>query len=346
MRLLLVTALLCFCGLSAASAGSYKQIKDFQVSCSVAVTCRIQTSAKSPAQSAVDAFTLSRKAGPETPLDVLVAAPEPLVAGSDIGFVADGKEVLVLPLAKASRNEETGEYGFAGGAGTLKLLDALRNASKLEITYKSGAGEGRSAFSLSGLVGALIFTDEAQGRLKAKDALQVTGEGTSPTIDVREISSMADVPEAIRGRFKDSGSCSFYDESQFGDGGFDAAVGDDLRLLVLPCGDPGAYNQPFAVFIERGGEIDRLALPDMSDEGPTTVWQAWNIDWDQSARVMTAFFKGRGLGDCGSWNKWKLRTEGDGPAFVLLEARSKGECDGAYGGGPEKWPALWPLHAK
>ncbi|MDH6234339.1 hypothetical protein M2281_004957 [Mesorhizobium soli] len=346
MRLLLVTALLCFCGLSAASAGSYKQIKDFDVSCSVALTCRIQTSAKSPAQPAANAFTLSRKAGPETPLDVLVAAPEPLAAGSDIGFVADGKEVLVLPLAKASRNDETGEYGFAGGAETMKLLDALRNASKLEITYKSGAGEGRSTFSLSGLVGALMFTDEAQGRLKAKDALQVTGEGTSPTIDVREISSMADVPEAIRGRFKDSGSCSFYDESQFGDGGFDAAVGEDLRLLALPCGDPGAYNQPFAVFIDRGGEIDRLALPDMSDEGPTTVWQAWNIDWDQSAKVMTAFFKGRGLGDCGSWNKWKLRTEGDGPAFVLLEARSKGECDGEYGGGPEKWPALWPLHAK
>lgn len=345
MRLFLVTALFGLCGLSAASADAYKQIKDFGVFCSVAQTCRIQTLAKSPEQAPVTAFSLMRKAGPDAPLDVVVSADE-LSSGTDLGFAVDGKTVLSLPLAKASHSEDSGEYSFAGDADTLKLLDALRNAGKLELTYASKAGEGRSSFSLSGLVGALIFTDEAQGRLKAKDALQVKGEGTSPAAQVREISAIDEIPEAIRDRFKGDGSCSFDDESRFGYGGFDADVGDGVHLLALPCGEGGAYNQPFALFIDRGGAIDPLALPAMSDEGPTTVSQAWNIDWNQPARVLTGFFKGRGLGDCGGWDKWRLRTEGEGPAFVLLEARAKGDCDGDYAGGPENWPAQWPVGKK
>ena len=345
MRPFLITAFLSLCGVSAASADAYKAIKDFEVLCSAAVTCRIQTLAKSPAQPVVASFSMVRKAGPDAPLDLVLTTQDELKPGSAVAFAADGKTVLTLPVAKARRSED-GEYSFAGDAETLKLLDALRKASKLELTYVSAAGEGRSTFSLSGLVGSLIFVDEAQDRLKARDALQVKGEGASPTIDVREVLSIADIPETLRGRFQEGGECGFDDESRFGPGGFDAGFDEGFRLLALPCGEGGAYNQPFAFFLERDGAFERLALPDMSEEGPTTVSQAWNIEWNHAARTLTAFFRGRGIGDCGSWNKWRLRTQMEGPAFVLKEARAKGDCDGNDAGGPLEWPATWPVAKK
>ncbi len=347
MRLFSIAAFLFLCGLSAARADAYKEFRDFQVSCSVAVTCTIQTFAKTPKQPPVNAFSLLRKAGPDTPLDMLVAAQDELSAGSGIRFSVDGKQVLALPVAKGVRGENT-QYTFAGGADSLKLLDALRNANKLEIAYTAKGGPGTSAFSLSGLVAALIFTDEVQGRLKARDALQVKGDGTSPAAAVREIATVADIPEAIRDEFKGpDGICSFSEDDGFDNfGGFDADVGDDAHMLVLPCGDGGAYNQPYAIFASQFDRIDRMALPDMADDGPTTTSQAWNVDWDQQKRILTAFFKGRGLGDCGGWNKWRLDNGGEGLAFVLLEARAKGDCDGNYGNGPESWPASWPVGRK
>lgn len=347
VRLISIVTVLFFCGLSAASADAYKEFKDFNVSCSVAMTCTIQTLAKAPKQPPVNAFSLLRKAGPDTPLDILVAAQDELSAGSDIRLSVDGKQVLILPVAKGVRGENT-EYTFAGGADSLKLLEALRNASKLEIAYTAKGGPGTSSFSLSGLVAALIFTDEIQGRLKAKDALQVKGDGTSPAAAVREIATVADIPEAIRDEFKGpDGTCSFSDDDGFDNiGGFDADVGDDAHFLVLPCGDGGAYNQPYAFFANQSGSIDQMALPDMAPDGPTTTSQAWNIDWDQQKRILTAFFKGRGLGDCGGWNKWRLDNGGEGLVFVLLEARSKDDCDGNYDNGPENWPAAWPVGKK
>jgi hypothetical protein len=73
---------------------------------------------------------------------------------------------------------------------------------------------------------------------------------------------------------------------------------------------------------------------------------AWNIGWDQPAKLLTAFFKGRGIGDCGSYDKWELGSGGEGLSFTLIEARVKDDCDGDDGGGIENWPLVWPVGKK
>ncbi len=85
----------------------------------------------------------------------------------------------------------------------------------------------------------------------------------------------------------------------------------------------------------------------MADAGPGIDPSPYNLDLDWKKRTLSSFFKGRGIGDCGSWFVWKLPTlEEEATGIVLTEQRLKGECDGSDGGGIENWPALWPLPVK
>jgi len=141
--------------------------------------------------------------------------------------------------------------------------------------------------------------------------------------------------------WKKAGACSGLDENISYYNGFDIMVGD-TRLIVVPCGIGGAYNFPYALYVGYDVIVERLSFPDIREDKPSTVSTAYNIDFDPKTKIFTSFMRGRGIGDCGLWYKWKLADAG-APALVLLEVRRKDDCDENDMGGPQNFPLIWPV---
>ncbi|GAB1582559.1 DUF1176 domain-containing protein [Phyllobacterium phragmitis] len=330
-------------GVALPALAAYKKVRDVSVNCDFVQTCTL-SSWQNEVQG-LYALSVERAAGPGTQPALVLGTAE-LAPQSTVGISVDGKQVLDIPVSAFTRNSESGEYRYADKADMAKLIDAMKAGSKAEVRLQTREGPLTADFSLAGFVGGLIFMDETQGRVGTVDALQSKGnKPPAPAPQVTAIDSFDKIPQPIRADFTgQNAACGDIDADRFATvGGFSAKIGDRM-LLGLPCGAGGAYNQPYVFYQEQGGRVTPLALPVMGDEGPTTTAAAWNIDWNQETRTLTAFFRGRGLGDCGVYNVWKANeTDEDGIAFVLMQSRSKGECDGNNAGGPENWPANWPL---
>jgi len=327
----------------AAEARQFKRIRDVSVDCSDALTCGVSTY---NAQSELYTVIFRRRASRDAPVQLVLGVRETLTPGSEVAMQVDGQEVLRLPVSELSYRAAVYEYTFQGESEISTLVDAARAGRELRVSYRARSVDTVSAFSLSGFTAGLTFMDEVQGRVGREDALQANGPARADTeAPIREITSFADIPFQIRGEFADtpSAECGGLDESMFGRlGGFEARTGGDVHLIGLPCGPGGAYNQPFAFWERTGSTFRRVPLPVMTGEGPSTSGIAWNIAWDQENLELTGLFLGRGLGDCGSFDRWAWTERTEGHAFVLKEARIKGECDGDDGGGAENWPAVWP----
>jgi hypothetical protein len=330
---------------AAAMAGPRKEVRNITVTCTNGLTCTLRTPAGS---GDIDSFALQRMAGPNTPTNLILNVAKPFQANSTIHFSVDGKAVVQMPLSGFAFDDDRGQYRLSGGADMDKLLDALRHGHVMTIDYAGETGTGSANISLAGLIDGFLFMDEVQDRVSSLVALQARGPKQSIATRAQDILSIDEIPPQIRGQFVEpNGVCRITKPESFRNmGGFQVAVANGTTLVGLPCGDGGAYNQPFALYISSQGHIARLGLPIVVQQGPTVATKAWNVDWDPRGSFLTGFFKGRGLGDCGTWRKWVLKDSGEGLAFILLESRSKENCDGNYAGGPEHWQAQWPLSVK
>lgn len=326
-----------------AQARQFKRIRDVSVDCSDALTCDVSSY---NAQSELYTVIFRRRASRDAPVRLVLGVRETLTPGSEVTMQIDGRDVISIPVSELSYRAAVYEYTFDGESEIKTLLEAARAGSELRVSYRARGVNTESTFSLAGFVDGLVFMDEVQGRAGREDALQADGQARADEESpIHEITSFADVPFQIRREFaaSTSASCGGLEESRFAVlGGFEARMGGDVHLIGLPCGPGGAYNQPYAFWERIGQNFRRIPLPVMSAEGPTTTDLAWNISWDQERRELTGFFKGRGLGDCGEFNRWSWAEWNDGNVFILREARMKGECDGDTAGGAENWPAIWP----
>lgn len=113
------------------------------------------------------------------------------------------------------------------------------------------------------------------------------------------------------------------------------------KFYLLPCGSPGAYNFPAIgiYYFKEENAAQIVAFPAMQKDGPTTVELIFNVDWDEKKQQLSSRVKGRGVGDCGSSSIWKWNTVDYIASFVLIEQRTKDDCDGVF----DEWPLVWPL---
>lgn len=326
-----------------ASASQFKRIRDISVSCTDGLTCDVSAY---NAQSEVYTVIFRRTARPEAPVRLVLGVRETLTAGSSVGISIDGRTVLQIPVSDLSYRAAVYEYIFDDEEQISALIAEAKAGRELRVTYRSRGLDTGSSFSLSGFVAGLIFMDEVQGRVGREDAIQAEGAAQGDQgAPVRAIAAISDLPFQLRGEFRDSpdAACGAMDDEVFANlGGFEAHSGGDTWLIGLPCGMGGAYNQPYAFWERIGSSLRMVPLPVMTEEGPSTDNVAWNISWDQDKQELSGFFKGRGLGDCGVYNRWTWREWTKGHVFILAESRAKGDCDGDPAGGPENWPALWP----
>ncbi|MEM5501494.1 DUF1176 domain-containing protein [Ahrensia kielensis] len=334
-----------------AHANQFKRVRDVNVACNNALLCNIYIANRSVSLSS---FGFRRTAAPDSPVQMVISARPALRGGSNLQIMVDGEMVLELDVSKLSYRAATYEYLYNDQENVTKLMKAVRRGKQIQISYTTRSGRTTAPFSLSGITAGFIFADEAQGRIGSNNALMALSANV-PTeaddaieeVNITNYSSWSDVPADLLPFFgKEAGRCS----NEIGegqsrvDGGFSAGLDDGFKLIALPCGDAGAYNYPYAFWMQDGDMFTPLALPVMSNEGPSVSDLAWNIVWDGETRELYAFFKGRGLGDCGTSNRWTLADEAGTYRFVLVEALEKTACDGIYKEDLSDYKKLWPLN--
>ena len=322
------------------SQAAYKAIRDISVSCDAAQNCTLNLAPVGGDSAPGLGLFRSSQSGSKPILRLSYIDSSQKTGKVEISV--DGERLVNADVSALTAQDD--QLDYTGDIS--KVLDAMKSGHKLQLTFDGKT----STYSLSGFVAGLIYMDEQQSRDGTVEALQARGNKPAPVPpQIRMIKTVEEIPAEIRKDFADETAvCGGGSPGTFRyAGGFEATVGDGLNLIGLPCGSPGAYNQPYAFYSRYENRIVPISLPTISDDGPTVTDTAWNIDWDQKSLTLTAFFKGRGLGDCGIYDVWKATDSGEGRVrFVLLQERSKGDCDGNYAGGPANWPASWPVKAK
>ena len=325
-----------------ADAREFRRIRDVNVSCTNALRCDLFIT-----NPRVTLFTVGfrRAAALDAPVALYLAIREPLVAGSQVRFVVDGIEVLTVPADAFSYRAALSEYSHDAQDAVRAMFAAARAGELLQVTYRTRTGQATAPFSLSGVVAGAIFMDEVQGRLGRDDALAAFGAmpvGPVAPVFGDDVRALDAVPAGLMRAFEGEGApCA--GEGRVGDvvDGFEVSLTDNVSLIGLQCGVGGAYNFPYAFWLSHREGHERIALPVMAADGPSAEMVAWNAWWDAEAGELNAFFKGRGLGDCGTVARWTLA--GAEPRFVLREMRVKDACDGVFDETMESWPRLWPL---
>jgi hypothetical protein len=202
--------------------------------------------------------------------------------------------------------------------------------------------------SLSGAAAALLWIDERQGRVDTVTALRRAG--TRPASSVRAAPLLPVVtpgPAVSQAGFGDKNqvlpaaleavpavvACRAETSDHWiGKEVMSARLNATTELWAVPC-FAGAYNMGHDWYITGpGGRAPRPArLDSSSDEpGPGTV----NGGYSPETRTITAFAKGRGVGDCGTASTWTWT----GREFVLTRESEMQEC---WGVPADYWPTTW-----
>lgn len=159
-----------------------------------------------------------------------------------------------------------------------------------------------------------------------------------------QIGSSAELPEEILKYWQETpDDCAQGfnpDQDLVADFGATAIVGrEGSKLFILPCGSPAAYNATQILLSANFSysQIQLLAIPSIGEEGIYAETLGYGLQWDEETSRITSYYKGRGLGDCGSAGTYKW--PGDYySSVVLVEQFAKDECDGEN----TDWPQVWP----
>ena len=344
---ILIGAVLMAAPFSSALAGAFKSFGKWEVSCTNGRNCQLRffdTDNKAGA----NAFVM-RDIGPAAPAALAFGLP-----GDAFGETAKDLTITLSIEGGAEQNFGPDKLTFdatdsvwrlAGDIATNGTAETLRKGKTIALTAHAGGQTVKATIPLDGMAASLLFLDDTQNRVGHTDALVSKGDkppsALPPVTDIRKFS---DLPASIRTNFTDEdATCGGLDEPTLAAlGGFTRRYAEKEALYVIPCGAPGAYNVPFVAYYELESMLEQVQFPVMAKEGPSVSSTSYNLDYDEKSDTMTSFFKGRGLGDCGSFYKWKISEGGAGRALVLLKETDKDDCDGKYGDGPESWPAAWP----
>ena len=283
---------------------------------------------------------LSRDPGPaDRPVIMagLAAAPD---KGDEapLTLTIDGR---VFPTAPVAASDDQIQVG-AIRQNTLAVADALGSGRRLTLSR----GEQTVPISLSGAAAALLWIDERQGRLATTTALAQRGRKPPaaalsapplPAVAPAAAVSQARLPRpALPAAFEarpDVRQCR--SDTRFSPP-FQSSVtvdrlSPDVELWGVPC-FAGAYNFSFRYFITGPGGADPRPVAFPTSRAPTD--EVVNGRYDPASRTLSAFDKGRGLGDCGVASTWVWA----GRAFVLKAEREMREC---WGVPADLWPTTW-----
>ena len=294
-------------------------------------------------------------AAPEAKLVIAIPdgakGPFTLFSLTAVTTIQTGDTKIALEPAQASAAADDKSYVSArfGGASSIALIAALRDASRLEVAIARESG----VIELKGLSAALRFMDDRQGRVGGPTAL--VAKGMTPVGQVPDPAATPIVVPAPPGSVTDietpivtpalvalaSKGC----ELEAGKPLEDVKawrLAPDRTLVGIPCG-MGAYNFQTALFFTdaAGKPLGPVTLPrSPADVAPPDASNlVTNGDFDPKTMELNEFAKNRGLGDCGLLMNWVWT----GSAFEILSASGLDACPGAFS---QDWPNFYTAARK
>lgn len=323
MRLTLVALILTVLATPAADAQE-QRLRDWVASCTPAA-CEAFTTTLGRTEPRPYSMTLMLVRGAdETDWSVAIRV-------DDADPAPDTPLILQADDGAAFRLEPKRGYRY-DGAGTFslreavpELIAAMRAGNQLFITFQDQRfRETGAPFSLKGVIAAMLWIDERQGR----------AGGANPAAAATPLL----LPDKLIAAHFADGTCQPFDEEPLG---FIEPerhdLGEGQTLFLVPC-SAGAYNMVYRLYVyqQQYDELRQLAFASYSERfGWGGTIDLINVSFNPQTLGLTSFAKGRGLGDCGSaasyrWQEWD---------FKLLEYRSWERCDGTRM--PEQWPVIY-----
>jgi len=290
-----------------AHAADLKTFKDWVVGCDNGLLC--QASAMMPESDVSVTLTVRRapqgNAAPQVWLRSLDTDP--------VDVSADGKR-LGIHLKK---NDD--DAMVVDPADAVRLLDALRVAKSVEALDAAGKPVGNVL--VDGASAAMLYMDEQQHRIGTVGALVRRGDKPDssvpappalPVIDTVRGSAKppAKLSPAFVARVRKANDCpDEHDPNLVSEDRLDAT--HTFATITLLC-QSGAYNYISAAYVITDGQAPRDAAFDDDKDRQEGDTLHYNLGWVPAERRLSAFFKGRGIGDCGgrqeyAWDGARLR---------------------------------------
>lgn len=261
------------------------------------------------------------------PVQVSVDSGAPIVFEPKSGYALyDDGSTLYLKSARA------------GGA----LFGALRKGNEARLSYIDVTGAPHDKdFSLNGLSAGLLFVAEQQGydRIgKTIAAPQHLIEQTEQ--DDAKLIAEQGIPDGLYDRHMNGSDCEDpYSDRLSSIGPTIAPLSPVTTLYAIPC-TAHAYNITYRLYTVDRGEIGGIATLYFATYTDTFGWSGtdllFNISYNAQTAKLSAFYKGRGLADCGNAGEWLW----DEYAFRMVSFQSHEKCDGTTS--PENWKTVFP----
>ncbi|WP_133499684.1 DUF1176 domain-containing protein [Cognatilysobacter terrigena] len=324
---LVLSALLASSAHAAVALPAYRTFGDWTVACDNTGACE----ARGYTDNGDDSLALRvvRAAGRDAvPTFEVVDIPDGAGAtlkldGRALSF---GANALQTRASKDDDNAPTRTLVLRGVAALQSLAAQARRAKHLGLAGTASVG------SLTGFNAAMLFIDDAQGRVDTPTAIARPGRSNAAIPDARPLPAVHAVPSrgkplsdaAVR-RYVDALK-KLHDDCDDDVGSMTASVdpiGDAQVIALVPC-VLGAYQGSYAAFISPRNDPAhakplRLPFPPGIDDDSSMLTEA---GFDAKTGRLSTFAKGRGLADCGMSAEWAW----DGRAFVLASYTLLDRC--------------------
>ncbi|WP_026380978.1 DUF1176 domain-containing protein [Afifella pfennigii] len=264
---------------------------------------------------------------PQRPLTLLVDG-EKIVLAANRGWVLTGE---------AGRSFVTGDAGLRQ-----KALQAMLQGDQLIVEYIDVTGEPRrQLFSLSGLSASLLWIEDRMGLVGrervaiAPQGLPESGAGAAETIKQASIEASG-LPEAILHRHMTGSDCEAPDTELMREIPIEVAqVSETAIVYAIPC-TVGAYNVSYRLYLRETGEIGGARTLYFPEWSRTFGWSGTDLLFNISLEGprLSAFAKGRGLGDCGTQADFTFIDY----HYRLDRYAAEEACEGRQ---PQDWPVIF-----
>lgn len=155
--------------------------------------------------------------------------------------------------------------------------------------------------------------------------------------------AQVDVPAAVEEKHRADTECEDHDIEHMVNARQGGKLDEHRSVYLLPCFS-GAYNIIYRIYVfdrRYPEDVQPTAFAGYSDElGWYGQLQLINAEFDANTKTLSAFEKGRGLGDCGSVPTYKWNEYG----WRMIEYRYWGKCDGSRM--PEDWPVIFDFRKR